>query len=63
MTALLTPKEAAQRLGLSVRTLQRLDKTGEFPAVHLSPGRRAYTLHAVAQRLGLTVEQLEAGAR
>ncbi|EFA23399.1 transcriptional regulator, MerR family [Bifidobacterium gallicum DSM 20093 = LMG 11596] len=46
------PKDVAARLGVSVKTLQRWDKAGIFPAARNPQGRRYYTEEQVLAYLG-----------
>lgn len=50
---LLTLAETAQRLGVSVKTLRRWDKTEEFPAIRTPTGHRRYLQSEVDKRLGI----------
>lgn len=49
---MLKPKDVAARLGVSVKTLQRWDKAGIFPAHRNPQGRRYYTEEQVFAYLG-----------
>lgn len=49
---MLKPKDVAARLGVSVKTLQRWDKAGIFPAHRNPQGRRYYTEEQVLAYLG-----------
>ncbi|EFA22035.1 IS607 family transposase [Bifidobacterium gallicum] len=49
---MLKPKDVAARLGVSVKTLQRWDKAGIFPAARNPQGRRYYTEEQVLAYLG-----------
>lgn len=57
---LLTLAETAQRLGVSVKTLRRWDKTGEFPAIRTPTGHRRYLQSEVDKRLGIQRTQASA---
>ncbi|EFA22733.1 IS607 family transposase [Bifidobacterium gallicum] len=49
---MLKPKDVATRLGVSVKTLQRWDNAGIFPAHRNPQGRRYYTEEQVLAYLG-----------
>jgi predicted DNA-binding transcriptional regulator AlpA len=56
MTTFIGKKEAAQRAGLSVSTIKRLEKLGDFPdRVQIAPNRVGYVLDEfetwIAQRI------------
>jgi len=46
---LLSPREAAKRVGLSIRTVQAMMKRGEFPYCQVSKRRRMVPPGALAQ--------------
>lgn len=49
--------EAAKRLGKTVKTLQRWDRTGVLVAAKTPTGRRVYTLQMLRAAMGLADEQ------
>ena len=51
--------EAAKRIGKTVKTLQRWDRTGILPAIKTPTGRRVYTLQLLRTAMGLDDEPRE----
>lgn len=51
--------EAARRLGKTVKTLQRWDRSGVLVAIKMPSGRRAYSLDLLRAAMGLADEQSE----
>ena len=52
MDKILKPHEAAEMLGVSVKTLQRWDKAGKLKASRHPSGRRYYTEKQIRECLG-----------
>lgn len=54
------PKEFAEMIGVSVKTLQRWDKNGKLKAHRTPTDRRFYTQEQYAQYMGIeTVEKCQ----
>jgi putative resolvase len=53
MEILLRPKEAAKRLGISVRTIQRMDNAGTLKVIRTPAGRRRIPESEVHRLMGL----------
>jgi putative resolvase len=53
MENLLRPKDAAKQLGVSVRTLQRLDNSGKLKVIRTTGGRRRIPATEVHRLMGL----------
>lgn len=54
------PKEFAEMIGVSVKTLQRWDKNGKLKAHRTPTDRRFYTQEQYAQYMGIeTVEECQ----
>jgi DNA-binding transcriptional MerR regulator len=47
----------ANMLGITVHTLQRLDKDGIVPAFRTDTGRRYYTIHQYSQYIGIVQDR------
>ena len=58
---LLSPRDAAARLGLSTSRVQQLDREGVLPALRDSAGRRFYEADAV-ERFAVERERQRAAA-
>lgn len=53
MNNLLRPKDAAKQLGISVRTIQRMDKSGDLKVIRTPTGRRRIPDSEVHRLMGL----------
>ncbi len=49
----ISEKELAEFMGISVKTLQRMDNSGALPALRSSKGRRIYTTEHIAMALDI----------
>ena len=50
ISELVSPKEASQRLGVSVDTLRRWEKAGKIIAVRTPAGHRRYDIYSVENK-------------